>query len=218
MAPYKRSFLQLAFAAKALTFGEFTLKSGRVSPYFFNASAFSSGAQLKVLGACYRDAIMAKGVAFDGLFGPAYKGIPLATAVAYAFAEQGSDLPVSFNRKEAKDHGEGGMRLGAPLRGRILAIDDVVTAGTAVRESVEFIRAEGAQLSAFCVAVDRQERGAASEQSALAELAQQFGLTPISIVTLDDILDFAASDDRIDAEVAPKMAAYRAQYGAVASS
>jgi orotate phosphoribosyltransferase len=215
MAPYKRSFLQLAFAAKALTFGEFILKSGRVSPYFFNASVFSTGAQLKELGQCYRDAIRDAGIEFDGLFGPAYKGIPLATSVACAFAESGDDFPVSFNRKEIKDHGEGGALLGAPLSGRILAIDDVVTAGTAVRESVEFVAAAGARLSAFCVAVDRQERGATSTLSALDELASQFGIVPISIVTLDDILQFAAQDARIDSTVAPKMDAYRAQYGAI---
>lgn len=214
MAPYKRSFLQLAFAAKALTFGEFTLKSGRVSPYFFNASVFSTGAQLKQLGACYRDAIAAAEISFDGLFGPAYKGIPLATTVACAFAELGEDYPVSFNRKEVKDHGEGGALLGAPLTGRILAVDDVVTAGTAVRESVEFIHAAGAELCAFCVAVDRQERGAVSDCSALDELATQFSLRPISIVTLDDILQFASSDTRIGAEVGQRIAAYRTQYGA----
>ena len=159
MSPYKRSFIELALEARALTFGEFTLKSGRVSPYFFNASAFSTGAQLQTLGRCYRDAIVNQGLEFDGLFGPAYKGIPLASAVAVAFAEDGQDYPVSFNRKEVKDHGEGGTLLGAALSGRILAIDDVVTAGTAVRESVDFIGAQGASLCAFCVAVDRQERG-----------------------------------------------------------
>ena len=139
MSPYKRSFLELALDANALKFGEFRLKSGRVSPYFFNASAFSSGLQLQILGRCYRDAIVEYGVEFDGLFGPAYKGIPLASSVAVAFADQGMDYPVSFNRKEMKDHGEGGTLLGAPLNGRILAIDDVVTAGTAVRESFDFI-------------------------------------------------------------------------------
>lgn len=215
MAPYKRSFLELALNAHALKFGEFTLKSGRVSPYFFNASAFSTGLQLKTLGECYREAIVDSGVVFDGLFGPAYKGIPLATAVSVAFAEQLKDFPVSFNRKEAKAHGEGGRLLGAPLTGRILAIDDVVTAGTAVRESVEFIRAEGAELTAFCVAVDRQERGQTGTQSALAELAATFALTPISIVTLDDILAFALNDPRVDPAVAPTIEAYRLQYGAM---
>lgn len=214
MAPYKHSFLELALNADALRFGEFTLKSGRVSPYFFNASAFSTGRQLKILGECYRDAVLAAGVSFHGLFGPAYKGIPLATAVGVAFAESGMDYPVSFNRKEAKDHGEGGTLLGAPLTGEILAIDDVVTAGTAVRESVDFVNAHGARLSAFCVAVDRQERGQEGERSALAELADAFGLTAISIVTLDDILAFAAGDARIESSVAPAIEAYRAQYGA----
>ena len=214
MSPYKRSFLELAFDANALKFGEFTLKSGRVSPYFFNASAFSSGLQLQILGRCYRDAIAEHGVEFDGLFGPAYKGIPLASSVAVAFADQGMDYPVSFNRKERKDHGEGGTLLGAPPNGRILAIDDVVTAGTAVRESVDFIENHGASLRGFCVAVDRQERGRKGTGSALAELSETFQLVPMSIVTLDDILEFSANDPRVTDDVALRIEAYRAQYGA----
>ena len=215
MSPYKRSFLELALDANALKFGEYTLKSGRVSPYFFNASAFSTGQQLKILGRCYRDAITDCGVEFDGLFGPAYKGIPLASSVAVAFAEQGRDFPVSFNRKEAKDHGEGGILLGAPLNGRVLAIDDVVTAGTAVRGSVDFIKNQGASLCAFCVAVDRQERGQEGSGSALSELSETFELVSISIVTLDDILAFASDDPRIADDIAPRIEAYRAQYGAL---
>ena len=215
MSPYKRSFLELALDANALKFGEYTLKSGRVSPYFFNASAFATGRQLKILGRCYRDAIMDCGVEFDGLFGPAYKGIPLASSVAVAFAEEGRDYPVSFNRKEAKDHGEGGILLGAPLNGRVLAIDDVVTAGTAVRGSVDFIENEGASLCAFCVAVDRQERGQEGSGSALSELSETFELVSISIVTLDDILAFASDDPRIADDIAPRIEAYRAQYGAL---
>ncbi len=215
MSPYKRSFLELAFDANALKFGEFTLKSGRVSPYFFNASAFSSGLQLQTLGRCYRDAIAEHGVEFDGLFGPAYKGIPLASSVAVAFADQGMDYPVSFNRKERKDHGEGGTLLGAPPNGRILAIDDVVTAGTAVRESVDFIENHGASLRAFCVAVDRQELGQEGTGSALAELSEALQLVPMSIVTLDDILAFAADDPRVAEDVAPRIEGYRAQYGAM---
>ena len=215
MSPYKRSFLELALDANALKFGEYTLKSGRVSPYFFNASAFSTGHQLKILGRCYRDAIMDCGVEFDGLFGPAYKGIPLASSVAVAFAEQGRDYPVSFNRKEAKEHGEGGILLGAPLNGRVLAIDDVVTAGTAVRGSVDFIENQGASLCAFCVAVDRQERGQEGSGSALSELSETFELVSISIVTLDDILAFASDDPRIADDIAPRIEAYRAQYGAL---
>lgn len=214
MSPYKRSFLELALDANALKFGEYTLKSGRVSPYFFNASAFSTGQQLKILGRCYRDAITDCGVEFDGLFGPAYKGIPLASSVAVAFAEQGRDYPVSFNRKEAKDHGEGGILLGAPLNGRVLAIDDVVTAGTAVRGSVDLIKNQGASLCAFCVAVDRQERGQEGSGSALSELSETFELVSISIVTLDDILAFASDDPRIADDIAPRIEAYRAQYGA----
>ena len=215
MSPYKRSFLELALDANALKFGEYTLKSGRVSPYFFNASAFSTGHQLQILGRCYRDAIMNCGVDFDGLFGPAYKGIPLASSVAVAFAEEGRDYPVSFNRKEAKDHGEGGIMLGAPLNGRVLAIDDVVTAGTAVRGSVDFIKNQGASLCAFCVAVDRQERGREGLGSALSELSETFELVSISIVTLDDILAFASDDPRIADDIAPRIEAYRAQYGAL---
>ncbi|CAI8319129.1 MAG: orotate phosphoribosyltransferase [Litorivicinaceae bacterium] len=215
MSPYKRSFLELALDANALKFGEYTLKSGRVSPYFFNASAFSTGHQLQILGRCYRDAIMDCGVDFDGLFGPAYKGIPLASSVAVAFAEEGRDYPVSFNRKEAKDHGEGGIMLGAPLNGRVLAIDDVVTAGTAVRGSVDFIKNQGASLCAFCVAVDRQERGREGLGSALSELSETFELVSISIVTLDDILAFASDDPRIADDIAPRIEAYRAQYGAL---
>lgn len=215
MYPYKRSFLELALDANALKFGEYTLKSGRVSPYFFNASAFSTGHQLQILGRCYRDAIMNCGVDFDGLFGPAYKGIPLASSVAVAFAEEGRDYPVSFNRKEAKDHGEGGIMLGAPLNGRVLAIDDVVTAGTAVRGSVDFIKNQGASLCAFCVAVDRQERGREGLGSALSELSETFELVSISIVTLDDILAFASDDPRIADDIAPRIEAYRAQYGAL---
>ena len=210
MSPYKRSFLELALNANALKFGEFRLKSGRVSPYFFNASAFSSGLQLQILGRCYRDAIAEHCVEFDGLFGPAYKGIPLASSVAIAFADRGVDYPVSFNRKERKDHGEGGILLGAPLNGRILAIDDVVTAGTALRESVEFIENHGASLCAFCVAVGQEGTG-----SALAELSKTFQLVPISIVTLDDILAFAADDPRVADDIAPRIVAYRAQYGAL---
>ena len=215
MSPYKRSFLELALDANALKFGEFTLKSGRVSPYFFNASAFSSGLQLQTLGRCYRDAIAEHGVGFDGLFGPAYKGIPLASSVAVAFADRGMDYPVSFNRKEMKDHGEGGILLGAPLNGRILAVDDVVTAGTAIRESVSFIANHGASLCAFCIAVDRQERGREGTGSALAELSETFQLVPISIVTLDDILAFAADDPRVAVDIVQRIEAYRDQYGAL---
>ncbi|MDC1319697.1 orotate phosphoribosyltransferase [Litorivicinus sp.] len=215
MVAYKRSFLEIAFTANALGFGKFTLKSGRVSPYFFNASAFSSGCQMQALGRCYRDAILDAGISFDSLFGPAYKGIPLATTVGLAFAEMDQDYPVSFNRKEIKDHGEGGLLFGAPISGRVLVIDDVVTAGTAIRESVQLIDDAGAQLSAFCVAVDRQERGQSGSRSALMELSQKLAVTPISIVTLDDILFFAKNDPRVPADSAPKIAAYRAQYGAL---
>ena len=215
MSPYKRSFLKLALDAKALSFGEFTLKSGRVSPYFFNASAFSTGEQLKSLGRCYQKAIENNGIQFNGLFGPAYKGIPLATSVAIAFADQGIDYPVSFNRKETKNHGEGGELIGAPLSNRILAIDDVVTAGTAIRESVDFVSSQGAVLAGLCVALDRQERGNEGRFTALSELARCFSLSSISIVTLDDILNFATNDPQIHADVAPRIEAYRNEFGAV---
>ena len=215
MSPYKHSFIELALNANALKFGEFTLKSGRVSPYFFNASVFSSGRHLKIIGECYQKAIEDNGIQFDGLFGPAYKGIPLATSVAVAFAEQGVDYPLSFNRKEVKDHGEGGVVLGAPLSGRILAIDDVATAGTAIRESVNFVSSQGGVLTAFCVALDRQERGKEGWQSALSELAKRFSLAPISIVTLDDVLEFATYESQIPADVAARIKAYRDEYGAV---
>lgn len=213
MTSYKSSFLELALEARALKFGEFKLKSGRVSPYFFNASAFSTGTQLVVLGQCYRDAIEASGINFDGLFGPAYKGIPLATSVAHAFSSIGRDIPVSFNRKETKGHAEGGKLLGSALSGRILAIDDVVTAGTAIRESAEFVHNHGAYLSAICVAVDRQERGRNGSKSAFVELAETLKLRTISIVCLDDILSFADSDSRISHSIASSIEAYREEYG-----
>ena len=214
MTPYKLSFLELALEACALEFGEFNLKSGRKSPYFFNASAFSTGRQLSILGQCYRDAIEASGVNFDGLYGPAYKGIPLATSVAHAFAAKGRDVPVSFNRKESKEHGEGGKLLGSSLSGSILAIDDVVTAGTALRESADFIRDHGACLRAFCVAVDRQERGQTGTHSALSELSETLDLEPISIICLDDILSFASKDSRVSRAIVLSIEDYRHKYGA----
>src|SRR6476646_8891345 len=174
MQEYQRQFLESALARDALRFGEFTLKSGRVSPYFFNAGRFDSGAALAALGECYAAALAAAGTEFDMLFGPAYKGIPLATALACALAARGRDVPVAFNRKEAKEHGEGGRLIGAPLAGRVLIVDDVITAGTAIRESLQIIREAGATPCAVVIALDRQERGQVGERSAAQEVTAEF--------------------------------------------
>jgi len=212
MLPHQQRFLELALARDALRFGEFTLKSGRVSPYFFNAGRFDSGAALAELGTCYADALAASGLGFDMLFGPAYKGIPLATALAVALAARGRDVPVAFNRKEAKPHGEGGVLIGAPLRGRVLIVDDVITAGTAVREAIAVIRATGAQVCGILVALDREERGQADTRSASRELGDEFGIAVQAIAGLDALLGFAEHR----AELAlhrPALLQYRARYG-----
>src|SRR6187402_1263937 len=189
MHDYQTEFVRLALARNVLRFGEFTLKSGRVSPYFFNAGAFDDGASLAVLGRCYAAAITGSGLAFDMLFGPAYKGIPLvATAAAALFAQHGRNLPFAYNRKEAKTHGEGGNIVGRPLAGRVLIIDDVITAGTAIRESIEIIRAAGATPAGVALALDRQERGQGT-QSAVQEVSAQFGLRCVSILTLADLIE-----------------------------
>ncbi len=211
MHPYQRRFFDLALRCEVLRFGEFTLKSGRASPYFFNAGRFDSGAALADLGACYADALGASGLDFDMLFGPAYKGIPLATALALALAGRGRDLPLAFNRKEAKAHGEGGSLIGAPLRGRVLIVDDVVTAGTAVRESLALIRAAGAIPAGVLVALDREEIGSGGH-SATAEIALAEGVPVVAIARLNELLAYTASVP----ELAPFLAglsAYRARYG-----
>jgi orotate phosphoribosyltransferase len=212
MQAYQRQFLELAIARQVLRFGEFTLKSGRISPYFFNAGLFDSGAALATLGRCYGQALQASGLAFDMLFGPAYKGIPLATATAVALAGEGLDVPVAFNRKEAKEHGEGGSLIGAKLSGRVLIVDDVITAGTAIRESLDIIHGAGATPCGVVIALDRQERGQAGERSAAQEVAAEFGIPVIAIAGLDELLEFA--DDRPDL-LAHKSAlmAYRSRYG-----
>lgn len=210
--PYQRAFIDQALASQALSFGEFTLKSGRISPYFFNAGKFSRGQSLAVLARCYADAIVDAGVEFDVVFGPAYKGIPLAAAVACALAERHDrDVPFVYNRKEAKDHGEGGTLVGGPLVGRALIIDDVITAGTAIREAIAMIEGEGAQVAGVAIGLDRQERGQ-GERSAIQELEREQGLPVISIVTLGDILAYL-DQQGADGELVAKIAAYRKQYG-----
>ncbi len=212
MLDHERRFLDLALARQVLRFGEFTLKSGRVSPYFFNAGLFDTGAALGTLGACYAQALADSGLGVDMLFGPAYKGIPLATATAMALAAQGRDLPVAFNRKEAKAHGEGGLLIGAPLRGRVLIVDDVITAGTAIRESIAIIRDAGATPCGVLIALDRQERGQVGERSAAEEVSAGFGLPVIAVATLDALLEWAGTRPDLAAHK-PALLAYRARYG-----
>ena len=216
MREYRRRFLDLALQADALKFGEFTLKSGRVSPYFFNAGRFDSGARLASLAACYADAIEEAALDFDLLFGPAYKGIPLATALACEFARRGRDLPVAFNRKEAKAHGEGGALIGAPLAGRrVLIVDDVITAGTAMGEALTIIGAAGGSAAGIVIALDRQEAvdPAVSRRSATQTVAVEHALTVIAVATLDDLLAYAAGDRAFAAQHA-RLSAYREAFGA----
>ena len=212
MQTYQREFIRFAIERGVLRFGEFTLKSGRISPYFFNAGLFSSGLALAQLGWFYANAAIASGVAFDVLFGPAYKGIPLAASTAVALAEQhGLDLPWCFNRKEAKDHGEGGMLVGAPLQGRVLIVDDVITAGTAIREVMQIIQMQGAVAAGVLIALNRQERGR-GELSAIQEVERDFGMPVISIVNLDQLIVYLAEDASLK-HYLPAVQAYRAQYG-----
>jgi orotate phosphoribosyltransferase len=208
---HRRRFLDLALGRGVLRFGEFALKSGRVSPYFFNAGLFDSGAALATLGGCYADALDASGLRFDMLFGPAYKGIPLATALAVALAGRGRDVPVAFNRKEAKAHGEGGTLIGAPLRGRVLIVDDVITAGTAIRESIRTIRDAGGEPCGVLIALDRQERGQTGARSAAQEVTAEFGLPVVAVAALADLL--AQADRPEIAAHRDALEAYRARYG-----
>lgn len=212
MHAYQTEFIELAREYDVLRFGEFTLKSGRVSPYFFNAGAFASGRSLAALGRCYAARIVDSDVQFDVLLGPAYKGIPLAAVTAVALADQhGRDVPFAYNRKEAKSHGEGGVMVGAPLRGRVLVIDDVITAGTAVREVIAMIEAAGAQLAGVAIGLDRQERGAGL-RSAIQELEEDHGVPVMSIIQMHHIIDYLESrGDQQDALAAMK--AYRERYG-----
>jgi orotate phosphoribosyltransferase len=211
MQPFQQQFIDLALGASVLRFGEFTLKSGRQSPYFFNAGLFNTGGLVAALGRHYAAAIVAADTPFDMLFGPAYKGIPLVTTAAMALADHhGRSLPYAFNRKEAKSHGEGGRIVGAPLAGRVLIVDDVITAGTAIRESVEIIRAEGATPAGVLIALDRQERGQ-GELSAVQEVREEFGIPVISIVTLADLIEHASATGR-GPELA-RLSEYRARWG-----
>jgi len=188
MQEYQQEFIDLALANEVLCFGQFTLKSGRQSPYFFNAGLFNTGGAVATLGRCYARALTDSGVEFDMLFGPAYKGIPLVTATAMALADWHSrSLPFAFNRKEAKKHGEGGSVVGAPLAGRVLIVDDVISAGTAIRESIEIIRAAGATPAGVLVALDRQERGQ-GPLSAVQEVQRSFSIPVVNIVALADLI------------------------------
>ncbi|UZJ60421.1 orotate phosphoribosyltransferase [Pseudomonas sp. KU26590] len=212
MQAYQRDFIRFAIDRGVLRFGEFTLKSGRTSPYFFNAGLFNSGSALAQLGKFYAAAVVESGISFDVLFGPAYKGIPLAAATAVALAEHHSlDLPWCFNRKEAKAHGEGGSLVGAPLTGDVLIIDDVITAGTAIREVMQIIQAQGANAAGVLIALNRQERGN-GELSAIQEVERDFGIPVVSIVSLNQVLEFLADDPQLKQHL-PAVEAYRAQYG-----
>ncbi|MEY4847583.1 MAG: hypothetical protein RLZZ36_696 [Pseudomonadota bacterium] len=222
MQPHQRRFVDLALARSALRFGRFTLKSGRESPYFFNAGLFNDGESLATLGQCYAEALSRSALPFDMLFGPAYKGIPLVASTAIALAvQQGRNVPWAFNRKEAKDHGEGGQTVGTPLSGKVVIVDDVITAGTAIRESVELIRRAGAEPVGVLLAVDRQERGQ-GERSAVQEVEAEFGLRCVSLLTLTDLIDILAdpnaSRPALPAEQLAALREYRARYGIHAAS
>lgn len=212
MQAYQRDFIRFAIERGVLRFGEFTLKSGRTSPYFFNAGLFNTGSALAQLGKFYAAAVVESGLAFDVLFGPAYKGIPLASATAVALAEQhGRDVPWCFNRKEAKDHGEGGSLVGSPLVGNVLIIDDVITAGTAIREVMQIIEGQQAQAAGVLIALNRQERGR-GELSAIQEVERDFSIPVVSIVSLEQVLEYLADDAQLKQHL-PAVEAYRAQFG-----
>jgi len=215
MKDYQKNFIQFAIARGVLKFGEFTLKSGRISPYFFNSGLFNSGASLGELGRFYAQALMQHDIAFDVLYGPAYKGIVLASATAIALADQyGRECPYSFNRKEAKDHGEGGIIVGSDLQGRIMIIDDVISAGTSVRESFDIIKQHHAEPVGVIIALDRQEKGSGNI-SAIREIESQYTIPVISIIRLEHLIDYLqnySQDDEIS-HYADKISAYREQYG-----
>jgi orotate phosphoribosyltransferase len=212
MQDYQRDFIEFCIKHQVLRFGEFKLKSGRMSPYFFNAGLFNSGAALAKLGYYYATAILQTQVSFDMLFGPAYKGIPLVSTTAVALAQDyKQDVPYCFNRKEIKDHGEGGNLVGAPLQGKVFIIDDVITAGTAIRESMKIISETPAQICGIIVAMDRQERGQGT-LSAIQEVKEQFGIPVFSIIKLENLIEYLSQDPK-NKEILEKMKAYRAEYG-----
>ena len=212
MKDYQKAFIAFAIERGVLKFGEFTLKSGRVSPYFFNAGLFNTGGDLAKLGRYYASAIVDAGISFDVLFGPAYKGIPIATTTAVSLVEHHNiDVPYCFNRKEAKTHGEGGNLVGSPLSGNVLLVDDVITAGTAIRESMTLIEQQGANLSGVLIALDRQERGK-GELSAIQEVERDFNTQVVSIVSLADVMAYVEEQGDLHEHV-DAVAAYRAKYG-----
>jgi len=211
MENFRSRFLAFAIERQVIRFGQFTTKAGRPSPYFFNAGLFNDGAALNALCGFYADAVVASGIEFDVIFGPAYKGIALAAGLAMALAQRGRNLPFCYNRKEAKDHGEGGSLVGAPLAGRVLVIDDVISAGTSVRESVALMRAAGATPHAVVTALDRMERGSGA-LSAVQEVRRDYGMQVFSIATLDDLLEYLRARPDLSQQVAP-IEAYRATYG-----
>jgi orotate phosphoribosyltransferase len=211
MSNFRQDFIRFAIHQNVLCFGEFQTKAGRLSPYFFNAGLFNDGASLRNLSQFYAQAILASGVPFDMLFGPAYKGIPLVAGAAIALAEQGSNVPYCYNRKEAKDHGEGGATVGSKLQGRVLIIDDVISAGTSVRASIELIRSAGAQPCGVVIALDRMERGQ-GELSAVQEVQRNFDIPVISIATLDDLLGYLRAEGVMVQNLAA-VQSYRDRFG-----
>jgi len=213
MQDYQREFLDFAISIDVLRFGEFTLKSGRISPYFFNSGLFNTGASLAKLGQYYAASIEASGIEYDMLFGPAYKGIPLVAAMSIALAEKhDKDVPYAFNRKEAKDHGEGGTIVGAALAGKVLVVDDVISAGTSVRESVQIINQAGAQLAGVSIAMDRQERGTGST-SAIQEVESEYSIKVANIACMSDIIEYLGEKPNMASQL-EAITAYRKQYGA----
>jgi orotate phosphoribosyltransferase len=212
MQENKKRFIELAIKYQVLRFGEFTLKSGRISPYFFNAGLFNSGYALAELGSCYAQTILDNNIEYDVLFGPAYKGIPLVSAIAYALSvNHNIDKPYAFNRKEAKDHGEGGLIVGAELQGKVLIVDDVITAGTAIREAVDIIKNEAATTSAVLIALDRQEKGK-GDLSAIQEVNQDYGISVFSIITMADLIEYLSADAGFSQHLTA-MENYRRQFG-----
>lgn len=212
MQNYKQQFFELAMKQGNLRFGEFTLKSGRISPYFFNAGGFDDGRSLQILADCYAQAILDSGLQFDMLFGPAYKGIPLASGIAIMLnASHRRNIPFAYNRKEAKDHGEGGSLVGAELSGKVLITDDVISAGTSVRESIEWIQKAGAHACGVAIALDRQERGKGSE-SAAQEVENEFGIPVIAIAGLNDLIEFLEGQSATNIDITA-IRRYRNDYG-----